>query len=570
MKYVLTILVLILLAHPLATTAASLSSVRDLLSTSVKNVGATHQIDFTVTNAVPASGKIVITPHPGAFSIPLSFDYTDVDLLVSSSGGPYTDRALSAAASATEDGVAVVSGSAGSITITLQSGSGIVSGERVRILLGTNAVFGEAGDQLIVNPATTGSYRVSLETQNASSVRIDDAGTRIAIVEQVTASTVVQLTPPIRSNGLPSGVLSHGNSAIELSLNTNEIATCRYATTTNVVYAAMTETFTAVGGTLHTKVVTGHVDNTSYSYYVRCADVGGTENTDDYEIAFSLEDTPEILVSTGQTTGSPGPTGGGGGSGGVPGGSTALFLANITLSGVTTPNGAVTVLKDGTESARATAGADGRFQVFVSNLERGTYTFGTFVTDRAARKSSLFSSTITVGQGTNNNLTNIILPPTIGLSETSVAVGSDVTVSGESAPGSTIEVYVREDGDTPPAEPSYTTRATQGTPGSSDGLWSVVIPGRGLSRGTYEVRALAVSTLGTESTKSSAVYVGIGEDPSPDFSTRADINGDGRTNLVDFSILLSFWGTGEERADMNLDGTVNLADFSILLFNWTG
>lgn len=47
-----------------------------------------------------------------------------------------------------------------------------------------------------------------------------------------------------------------------------------------------------------------------------------------------------------------------------------------------------------------------------------------------------------------------------------------------------------------------------------------------------------------------------------------DINGDGCVNVVDFSILLSKWGTNDTGADLNLDGTVNVVDFSILLSNW--
>lgn len=54
----------------------------------------------------------------------------------------------------------------------------------------------------------------------------------------------------------------------------------------------------------------------------------------------------------------------------------------------------------------------------------------------------------------------------------------------------------------------------------------------------------------------------------------ADLNRDGRVNLVDFSILLFWWasdgGDSDPPADINLDGTVSLTDFSIMLFNWTG
>ena len=63
--------------------------------------------------------------------------------------------------------------------------------------------------------------------------------------------------------------------------------------------------------------------------------------------------------------------------------------------------------------------------------------------------------------------------------------------------------------------------------------------------------------------------VGIGENVSGEGS-QSDLNGDGKVNLVDFSIFLLSWNTDDEEPDFNEDGRVNLADFSIMLFAWTG
>ena len=49
-----------------------------------------------------------------------------------------------------------------------------------------------------------------------------------------------------------------------------------------------------------------------------------------------------------------------------------------------------------------------------------------------------------------------------------------------------------------------------------------------------------------------------------------DLNGDGKVNLIDFSILLFYWGSDNACADQNSNGKVDLVDFSILLYNWTG
>jgi hypothetical protein len=197
-------------------------------------------------------------------------------------------------------------------------------------------------------------------------------------------------------------------------------------------------------------------------------------------------------------------------------------------------------------------------------MERGTYTFLTYATDRETLKSAPVSSTITLEQGTQNSITNILIPPTAGVGNTSVGVGEDVVVSGETAPGGTVELFVR------PAkgnEKKYTATAASSTVAA--GTWEITIPGRDLSRGTYTVRARTLHKSRV-SGYSTAIFLGVGEAPSPDTGNRSDINKDGKVNLVDFSIMLSFWNTDDPDADINEDGIVNLADFSIMLFNWTG
>ncbi len=95
-------------------------------------------------------------------------------------------------------------------------------------------------------------------------------------------------TPPVRSNGQPAGSLAAGTTQTSLTLSTNEAATCRYATTAGVAYASMTNTFGTTGGTAHSTTVTGLTNGSNYNYYVRCKDVAGNANPDDFLIAFSV------------------------------------------------------------------------------------------------------------------------------------------------------------------------------------------------------------------------------------------------------------------------------------------
>jgi hypothetical protein len=50
----------------------------------------------------------------------------------------------------------------------------------------------------------------------------------------------------------------------------------------------MINTFTTTGGTAHSRIVTGLVNGNSYTYYVRCIDATGNNNTNDFPISFSV------------------------------------------------------------------------------------------------------------------------------------------------------------------------------------------------------------------------------------------------------------------------------------------
>src|SRR5262249_7615811 len=92
--------------------------------------------------------------------------------------------------------------------------------------------------------------------------------------------------PPVRTNGQPTGVLSTGTTQTNLSLATDENATCRYATTAGVAYGSMPNTFSSTGGTTHSTSVTGLGDGGSYSDYGRCPGGRGNADPDDFAINF--------------------------------------------------------------------------------------------------------------------------------------------------------------------------------------------------------------------------------------------------------------------------------------------
>ena len=95
-------------------------------------------------------------------------------------------------------------------------------------------------------------------------------------------------TPAVLSGGTPNGVLAAGTTQTTLGLSTNEAATCRYSTVAGTAYAAMTGVFTTTGALTHSTLVGGLANGQSYTYYVRCQDVAGNANTNDFSINFSV------------------------------------------------------------------------------------------------------------------------------------------------------------------------------------------------------------------------------------------------------------------------------------------
>ncbi len=548
--------------------ASYMSPISDLIVDSRPSTSTPHIITFTVTNAVPPSGTFTITPE-NAFELPVGFGVNDVDFALAS-GGPYAERNLAASADASFDGVSIVSGSSGSITVTLNSTTGIPAGGQVRIVLGTAASHQAVGSISPVNPSVAGSYRVHVQTANGGTL-IDEAKAMFVVIVPITLSAEVNENFPIVSNAQPSGTIPAGSNLIEISFNTDIVATCKFATTTGITYGSMQNTATNIAGLLHYSVVSGHTDGNTYNYYIRCRDQFGATATSDFDLSFTLATTPTLTSSDGNTpgiptTGTPG-AGGSGGAGDIRGGSDVLFRSSVVISGRAPVNSSVTILKDGAQQSSVQASATGAFSSTISGLERGTYTFVSYATDAQGNKTSRFSSTLTLNSGTTNAISGVLLSPTVMPDSEQIGIADDLHVSGIGVPGTMVNLLVR---DVPgPGQVGIPREYTAST--TATGAWEYTVPAKDLKRGTFEIKVKTV-TADVSSEYNAPTYVGVGEAPAEqaDTGNRSDINKDGKVNLVDFSILLTHWNDSDPDADINLDGTVNLSDFSILLFNWTG
>lgn len=73
------------------------------------------------------------------------------------------------------------------------------------------------------------------------------------------------------------------------------------------------------------------------------------------------------------------------------------------------------------------------------------------------------------------------------------------------------------------------------------------------------------SSSGTSSSGSSSSSTSSGSSGS---GKKGDINGDGKINVLDLSVMLSKFGTSHSGADLNGDGKISILDLSILLSRW--
>ncbi len=543
--------------------ADQLNFISDTISDSRPSFGADHTIIFNATQAIPASGQIVFDFRDRPFTFPLGSGFGDADLAVSTSSPTtgFVDRPLAANPDATNDGLSVFAVT-GPITVTLSSGSGIPAGAYVRLKFGANASFGGAGVHQIVNPSSTASYHVLINTYDASNAPIDYGTTIVVILPAVS----MQMSnnrgiPPNLSNALPTGTIPSNISAVLVSFNTDTYATCRYATSSGVSYDLMTNSITHnFVGTLQTFTVSGITQGVTYTYYTRCSDAASNTSTVDYVISFTAGNPTGVSPGGGQY----GTSGGGGGGGGAPfPPGPEAGSASLTVQGVTLPSARVSLLKDGTTVPQsATADASGNFTVTLSSLDQGVYSFTLYINDANGNRISSRTFTMTIILGTANSVVGLVMPPTIDLATTTVAVGKTVTISGQSEPLSTVELWVT-------SQKGAQSPITVTIPADGGGSWSYDLDTTGFPVDTYQVKARS-SVPGLQvSNFSNIQFLGVGQKPVPQVAN-ADLNGDGKVNLVDFSILLFHWGQNYPPADFNFDGTVSLPDFSILLFHWTG
>jgi hypothetical protein len=251
---------------------------------------------------------------------------------------------------------------------------------------------------------------------------------------------------------------------------------------------------------------------------------------------------------------------GGGSSGGS--GSQAQ-QATVILTGNSFPGSKLTLLKDGLITTTLVANNDGTFQITINNLNFGNYQLSLIAEDSTGISSSPHVINVSAFSTTPYIYGNIVLPPTIAISNLSIQMGSSFKVYGFAAPGSTVNLEI----------PGIANLGS--SIANASGYYEITTVAN-RAPNTYFLRTKA-NFNGFDSLYSKPVqityFAGQGQPTPPSqYSTCVDYNKDGKVNLIDFSILL-FWfnkPSPPNSIDCNGDAAINIKDFSILMYFWTG
>jgi hypothetical protein len=140
---------------------------------------------------------------------------------------------------------------------------------------------------------------------------------------------------------------------------------------------------------------------------------------------------------------------------------------------------------------------------------------------------------------------------------------SSLLIQGSSTPGASVVLSFL------PNKLEYSTTV------GLDGIWRFSKSGANFGLGEYYVKARTILPPAQDKSEWSQLIpftIGFAK-PGSQCENGPDVNGDGKIDLVDFSILAYWWdqsvSTGSTY-DLNCDDRVTLADFSILAFGWTG
>jgi len=288
LKSLLVILLTISMIVPMSVVrAASLTSIKDTLSTLKASTAANHEIIFNSPTGVALSSNVTIT-FPGGFTIG-SVAFGDIDIATNDNAdcslGTYTDQTVAAAADASTWG-ANFAGSILTLDAPTSVGGNLAANRCLRVRIGTNA---SGGTNQIINHATPALYSISIAGAFGDT---GDIAIPILTNDQVTvnASVAQALTFSISSTTIGFGTLSSSN--VRYASN-NNLGT----TTPNIAHDLQASTNSSAGYSVTVKgpTLTYSGNTIDYMGTTNAAIASGTEQ---FGVHYVATGTGSGVVST--------------------------------------------------------------------------------------------------------------------------------------------------------------------------------------------------------------------------------------------------------------------------------
>jgi hypothetical protein len=220
-------------------------------------------------------------------------------------------------------------------------------------------------------------------------------------------------------------------------------------------------------------------------------------------------------------------SGGGGGGGFIP------QYGKIIISGYAQPKSEVTLMSDGTIRSTTIAGDDAKFSFTLDNLSPGNYLFTLYSEDKNGRRSSLYSFPVKLEAGQTITAGNILLSPTIDVDKLEVKRGDFISIFGYSQPEANILINVSSE-----EELFFRTTSTK------DGFYLYQLGTDILEKGEHFTKSKSILANQLVSNYSRVVSFKVSDrtvsKEVKKVCGKADLNCDGRVNLIDFSIA-AYW-----------------------------
>lgn len=534
--------------------AATLRQVSDTISTSWPATGADHVIRFTAVTPIPASGRIVITPQEGVFYIP-SLNYNDLRFFINGN-----EQSLGSSAGPGVSGVEIVSGLEGRVIITLASDLNISSEDKIIVRVGLGVE-----NRQIINPAGTGSYKIIIQTFNNLEVFLDTGTAVIAILDPVQVGAgITREEPLIRTL---QAYVSDPNTAALYGALINLGSTSwgdvffEYREKDTVSWQG-TPKNRAEDPLIFSTLLVALSPDTVYEFRAGVEWLMWDEEESQFILTVTYGDILEFPTTEpdeAEEPQPPPPPPGVPPPSGVPASPPPPALLTpppyVIFHGWAFPNGKITLLKENEIFATNIANARGEFRIDINESLTGIINFILQAEDEKGRKSIDFPFTIEADPSKVAMISNILFAPTIEANKESVDPGGSLEIFGRTVPEATIELKIIN---------SEGQEFSESVIADTAGNWQLIFDSTNWKEDRYRIRGRVV-IFGEESVFSRVLTFTVGIVCLP-----ADLNCDGRVDVIDFSILMFYWGSTSPHADINGDGRVDIIDFSIMMAYWTG